>query len=182
MQPDYFRPYVQKGVVLNSLGRKAEAEPYLKRSNELLPTAASYYVLGQIAEDRGDVAGAMQQYEIAAGSNSDVGKSSLARYQRLEIASNPAKFLQAAAQADDMGYVYAVVYNPTGVAVANVYVRVVHFDATTRQPDGQSDSLLVAASLSPKQRGRLKLEGARVYKPEDLKLYRVIIERAELAK
>ena len=182
MQPDYFRPYVQKGVVLNSLGRKAEAEPYLKRSNELLPTAASYYVLGQIAEDRGDVAGAMQQYEIAGGSNSDVGKSSLARYQRLEIASNPAKFLQAAAQADNMGYVYTVVYNPTSMAVANVYVRVVHFDAETRQPDGQSDSLLVAAILAPKQRGQLKLEGARVYKPADLKLYRVIVERAELAK
>jgi len=182
MQPDYFRPYVQSGVVLNSLGRKAEAEPYLKRGNELLPTATSYYVLGQIAEDRGDVVTAMQQYEIAAGSDSDVGKASIARYQRLEIASNPAKFLQAAAQADDMGYVFAVVYNPTSVAVANVYVRVVHFDATTRQPDGQSDSLLIAKSLAPKQRGQLKLPGAQVYKPEDLKLYRVLIERAELAK
>jgi hypothetical protein len=99
-----------------------------------------------------------------------------------EMASNPAKFLQAAAQADNMGYVFAVVYNPTSVAVANVYVRVVHFDAETRQPDGQSDSLLVAANLAPKQRGQLKLEGARVYKPADLKLYRVIVERAELAR
>ena len=182
MQPDYFRPYVQSGVALNSLGRSAEAEPYLKRSNELLPTATSYYLLGQIAEAQGDVDTALQQYEIAAGSNSDAGKSSIARYQRLEIARNPAKYLQATAQADDLGYVYAVVYNPTSVAVTNVYVRVVHFSAETRQPDGQSDSLLVAANMAPKQRGQLKLEGARIYKPADLQLYRVIIERAELAR
>jgi hypothetical protein len=139
-------------------------------------------VLGQIAEDRGDVGTAMQQYEIAAGSDSDVGKASIARYQRLEIASNPAKYLQATAQADNMGYVYAVVYNPTGVTFANVHVRVVHFDATTRQPDNQSISLLVAASLPPKQRGQLKLPGLQVYKPADLQLYRVLIEKAELAK
>jgi len=182
MQPDYFRPYVQTGVVLNNLGRKAEAEPYLKRSNELLPTATSYYVLGQIAEDRGDVRGAMQQFGIAAGSETETGKAAIARYQRLEIASNPAKYLQAAAQADNMGYVYAVVYNPTEVTLANVHVIVVHFNATTRQPDNQSVSLLVAANLPPGKRGQLKLPGIQVYKPEDLKLYRVLVERAELAK
>ena len=55
LQPDYFRPYVQKGAALASLGRRAEAEPYLKRSNELLPTATSFYLLGQLAEARGDV-------------------------------------------------------------------------------------------------------------------------------
>ncbi len=182
MQPDYFRPYVQKGVALNSLGRHAEAEPLLRRSNELLPTATSHFVLGQIAESRGDADSALQQYGIAAGSNSDVGKASMARLVRLDLPRNPAKYLQAAAQADNMGNVYAVVYNPTGTAVTNVHVRVVHFDAATRQPDGQSDSLLVAASLAPGQNGQLKLEGARIYKPADLQLYRVIIERAGLAR
>lgn len=182
MQPDYFRPYVQKGVALNSLGRHAEAEPLLRRGNELLPTATSHFVLGQIAEGRGDADTALQQYGIAAGSNSDVGKSSMARLVRLDLPRNPAKYLQAAAQADNMGNVYAVVHNPTGTAVANVYVRVVHFDAATRQPDGQSDSLLVAANLAPGQRSQYQLEGARVYKPADLQLYRVIIERAGLAR
>ena len=181
MQPDYFRPYVQTGVVLNSLGRSAEAEPYLKRSNELLPTSTSYYVLGQIAEGRGDFNAAMQQYQVAAGSDSDDGKSAKARYQRLEIAGNPAKFLRASAQADNMGYIYAVVYNPTSVTVANVYVRVVHFSAETRQPDNQSDPLLVAAKLSSGQRAQLLLPGVRAYKQADLDLYRVIVERAELA-
>lgn len=182
MQPDYFRPYVQKGIALNNLGRAAEAEPLLKRSNELLPTATSHFVLGQIAESRGDADSALQLYGIAAGSNSEVGKASIARFVRLDLPRNPAKYLQAAAQADNMGYVFAAVYNPTNVPVANVYVRVVHFDAITRQPDGQSDPLLVAARLDPGQREQLPLPGARAYKQAELQLYRVIIVRAELAK
>ena len=181
LQPDYFRPYVQSGVVLTSLGRSEEAETFLKRSNELLPTATSYYVLGQIAEGRGDFKTAIQHYQVAADSESDSGKLAKARYQRLEIASNPAKFLQAAAQADNMGYIYAVVYNPTSVTVTNVYVRIVHINAETGQPDQQSDPLLVTAKLSSGQRSQLQLPGVRAYKQEDLDLYRVIVERAELA-
>ena len=182
MQPDYFRPYVQSGIALNNLGRPAEAEPLLKRGNELLPTANSFYLLGQIAENRGEVDSALQHYEIAADSNSEVGKSSIARFVRLDLPRNPAKYLQAVAQADNMGNVYAVVYNPTGSAVANVYVRVVRFDAVTKQPNAQSPSLLIAANIAPKRSGQVPLEGAKVYTQADLKLYRVIVERAELAK
>ena len=182
LQPDYFRPYVQKGAALASLGRRAEAEPYLKRSNELLPTATSFYLLGQLAEARGDVDTALAQYRTAADSDSDVGKLSIARYQRLDLPRNPGKYLEAAAQADDTGNVFAVVSNPTGAAVANVYVRVVRLDAATGRPDAQSDSLLVASRIDPKQRARLQLTGVRVSTTAELNLYRVVIERAELAK
>lgn len=99
-----------------------------------------------------------------------------------ELASNPGKFLRSGPQADNMGYVFAAVYNPNEFPLANVYVRVVHFDATTRQPDGQSDDLLVAATLGPREGGKVKLEGAQVYKQADLNLYRVLVVRAELAK
>lgn len=99
-----------------------------------------------------------------------------------EIASNPAKFLRAAIRADDMGYLFAVVLNPTSVAVANVYVVVVHFDEKTRQPDGQTVPLLVAARLAPRQSARIKLEGMQVFKQAEFNLYRAIVARAELAK
>jgi beta-barrel assembly-enhancing protease len=182
LQPDYFRPYVQMGVALTSLGRQAEAEPYLKRSNELLPTATSHHLLGQVAEARGDVNTALAHYKTAADSNSDVGKASMARYERLDLPRNPDKYLDAAAQADNRGNVFAVVNNPTGSAVANVYVRVVRVDAATGKPVAQSDSLLVASRIDPKQRGQLQLTGVRVGTAAELKLYQVIVERAELAK
>jgi len=99
-----------------------------------------------------------------------------------EIASNPTKFLRASVRADNMGYLFAVVTNLTNVPVANVHVVVVHFNATTRQPDNQSNPLLVAANIAPRQSAQLKLEGVQVYKQEDLKLYRVIVAKAEVAK
>lgn len=99
-----------------------------------------------------------------------------------ELAENPAKFLRASVQADNMGYIYAVVANLTNLSVANVYVRVVHFDATTRQPDNQSDPLLVAANIAPREGAQLKLEGVQAFKQADLQLYRVFVVRAELAK
>lgn len=99
-----------------------------------------------------------------------------------EIASNPARFLRAAIQADDMGYLFAAVLNPTNVAVANVYVVVVHFDEKTRQPDGQTVPLLVAARLAPGQSARIKLPGVQVFKQAEFNLYRAIVARAELAK
>ena len=99
-----------------------------------------------------------------------------------EIASNPAKFLQAAIKADSMGRLYAVVNNTSDVAVANVHVIVVHFDATTRQPDRQTDPLLVAARLAPKQSAQIKLEGLQVYKQAEFNLYRAFLAKAELDK
>jgi len=182
LQPDYFRPHVQSSIALKNLGRPAEAEPYLNRSSELLPTATSFYLLGQIAESRGDVDSALNHYKVAADSNSNDGKSSRASYARLDFARNPAKYLQTAAQANNMGEVFAVVYNPTTFSVTNVYVRIVHFDEKTRQPDRQSVSLLVAKRIDAKQRGQVALPGVRVFKQADLDLYRVIIERAALAK
>ena len=98
------------------------------------------------------------------------------------MASNPAKFLRAAIRADDMGYLYAVVNNPTGVAVANVYVVVVHFDEKTRQPDQQTIPLLVAEKLAPKQSAEFKLEGMQVFKQVEFNSYRAIIQKAELAQ
>jgi hypothetical protein len=67
------------------------------------------------------------------------------------------------------------------VTVVNVYVRVMHINPETRQPDLQSDPLLVTAKLSSGQSAQLRLPGVRVYKQADLDLYRVSVERAELA-
>jgi hypothetical protein len=99
-----------------------------------------------------------------------------------EMAKNPARFLRAALRADDMGYLSVVVQNSTSVAVANVYVVVVHFDEKTRQPDRQTVPLLVAKKLAPGQSAQIPLQGLQVYKPAEFKLYRAIVARAELAK
>jgi len=98
------------------------------------------------------------------------------------VAIEASKYLRAAVRADNMGYVYAVAINTSTVAVANVYVMVVHFDATTRQPDNQSIPLLVAKKLAPGERAQIQLPGIQVYKQSELELYRVMPVKAELAE
>ena len=181
MQPDYFRPHVQSGVALKMLGRNAEAETQLQHSNALLPTAPGFYLLGQIAEEKGDMTSALQNYQIAAGSNSDVGQSSMESLMRLDLPRNPAKYLESGMQSDDSGNLYAVVQNPTNTAVANVHVRVVQFDPITSRPVSQSQPVLVASLLKPNQRAQVAV-GMRINTEAELNLYRVSIESAELAR
>ena len=182
MQPEYFHPYVKGGLALDSLGRTAEAEPMLKRSVELLPTATSFNFLGRIAEEKGDLNGAMQLYRIASDSKSNIGTDAKSRLQRLNMQRNPGKYLQASIQANTYGQLFAVVHNPTPWPITNVRVKVVHFNAQTKQPDNQTPSMLVAKRINPNKSGRVALEGVKIRSPSELQQYRAIIERVKLAK
>lgn len=182
LQPEYFRPHVQSGIALNNLGRKAEAEKALTRSNALLPTATSHYLLGQLAENRGDVNAALQNYQLAAGSNSAIGQSSTASYLRLDLPRNPSKYLQSGPQLDAQGYLYAVVQNPTAVSVENVMVRVIQLNAQTGQPVAQTAQLAITSKLGPNQQGNVRVSGMRLGSQQELGLYRVQIESAQVAR
>lgn len=180
MQPDYFKPHVQSGIALFNMGKKAEAEPYLKRANELLPTAPGHALLGQIAEERGQTDLALQHYQVAASSNSDIGKDAVARSVRLDLPRNPAKYIQAGAQADNAGNLFAVVQNDTSLAIARVQVRVVKYDAKTGRAIGQSQPLLIRGVAAGK-RNQVAV-GERIKTPQEVQLYKVVVEAAELAQ
>lgn len=182
MQADYFRPHVQSGIALNNLGRTAEAEKQLSLGNSLLPTATSHYLLGQLAEGRGDVETALQNYQVAASSDSGVGQSSTRHLLRLDLPRNPSKYLQAGVQLDRDGILYAVVKNPTPITVGKVQLRVVRYDAASGQPVAQTQPLAIASSIAPNQQGQLQVSGARPGTEQELALYRVRIESAEVVQ
>jgi len=180
LQPDYFKPHVQSGIALFNMGKKDEAEPFLKRANELLPTAPGHALLGQIAEERGDVNLALQHYQVAAGSNSDIGKDAIARAVRIDLPRNPAKYIKSGAQADNAGNLFAVVQNDTALPVARVQVRVVKYDAKTGRAIGQSRPLLIG-NVQPGKRGQVAV-GEHVKSAKEVQFYKVIVEAAELAR
>ncbi len=180
MQPDYFKPYIQSGIALVNMGRKAEAEPFLKKSNELLPTAPAHLYLGELAEERGDMAAALSNYEAAASSNSDIGQAANTRYVHLDLPRNPAKYLQAAPQVDVRGQLYAVVQNPTSVALGRVQVRVVQYDAQTGRAVGQSQPMIISGGIAPNKRGQVAVRGVVLQNQQELQLYRVVVDSAEL--
>ncbi|MDD4912916.1 MAG: M48 family metalloprotease [Sideroxydans sp.] len=181
MQPDYFRPHLQSGIALKNLGRNPEAEVALSKSNSLLPTAPAHALLGQLAETRGDTDAAMQNYSAAAGSDSSAGQFAAANLTRLDLPRNPGKYLKSGVQADAKGNLYAVVQNPTAVTISNVQVRVVQFDATTRQPVAQSQPLYIPSSIASNQQGNVPV-GIRVASQQELALFQVQIVSAVVNK
>ncbi|OGV76017.1 MAG: peptidase M48 [Methylotenera sp. RIFCSPLOWO2_02_FULL_45_14] len=180
MQPDYFKPHIQSGIALFNMGKKTEAEPYLKRANELLPTAPGHALLGQIAEDRGQTDVALQHYQVAADSNSDIGKEASARGIRLDLPRNPAKYIKAGAQADNAGNLFAVVQNITSTPIGRVQVRVVKYDAKTGRAVTQSAPMQING-IAPGKRNQIAV-GAKVATAQEAKLYKVVVESAEVAQ
>ena len=181
MQPDYFKPHIQSGIALFNMGKKAEAEPFLKRANELLPTAPSHALLGQIAEDRGETELALQHYQVAADSNSEIGKEAATRGVRLDLPRNPAKYLQAGIQTDNAGNLFAVVQNSTSIAIGLVQVRVVKHDAKTGRAITQSAPLMMRGGIASGQRNQVAT-GQKISTPQEAQLYQVLVEYAEVMK
>lgn len=181
MQPDYFKPHIQSGIALYNMGKKAEAEPYLKRANELLPTAPGYALLGQIAEGRGEIDVALQDYQMAAGSNSDIGKEAAVRMVTIDLPRNPSKYIQSGPVADDNGNVFAVVQNATSVPIGRVQVRVIKYDPNSGRPVAQSKPMLISGGVAPGRRNQISI-GERVNTQQELRLYKVVVLAAEVAK
>ena len=180
MQADYFKPYIQSGIALFNMGKKAEAEPYLKRANELLPTAPGHALLGQLAEERGQIEVALQHYQVAADSNSDIGKEATARGVRLDLPRNPAKYIQAGAQADNAGNLFAVVQNNTSVPVSLVQIRMVKYDNKTGRVVAKS-AVMQINGIAANKRKQIAT-GIKVATPQEAQLYKVAIEAAEVAQ
>jgi beta-barrel assembly-enhancing protease len=181
MQPDYFKPHIQSGIALFNMGKRKEAEPYLKRANELLPTAPGHAFLGQIAEDRGDTHLALQHYQIAASSNSAIGKDASLRLLRLDFPSNPNQYLRSGVVTDNRGTLFAVVQNNTALPIQNVRVRVIRHDAKTGRVLSQSHPLQIRNTIAAGGRGQVST-GIRISDPQEAKLYKVTIETAVLVQ
>jgi len=181
MQPDYFKPHIQSGIALFNSGRKAEAEPYLKRANALLPTAPGHALLGQIAEGRGNTNLALKHYQVAASSNSSIGKDATARATRLDFPRNPGKYIKSGVLADNNGNLFAVVQNGAAVPIERVRVSVVKYDARTGRAISQTRPMAIRGVIASGKRGQTGI-GVRIKDPKEARLYKVKVEAAQLVK
>ncbi len=179
MQPDYFKPHVQSGIALFNMGKKAEAEAYLKRANELLPTAPAYNLLGQIAEGRGEPDLAMQHYQIAAESKSDIGQQAGARLARLDLPRNPAKYLQARVEVDRTGNLFAVLQNNTAIALRRVQFKLVKYDTKSGRMISRSASLSMRGGIAAGAKSQMAL-GVKVASLQEANAYKIVLEAADI--
>lgn len=174
LQENYFKPHVQSGIALFGAGRRSEAEPYLRRSLQLLPTAPAHYFLGILSEERGKVDEALQHYQVAAGAGSDLGRQASARFVRLDLPRNPARYLQADVQAATDGTLYAILQNAAPVPLVDVSLRVVRTDG--QRIVEQTPTFTLPAPLQPGKVAQIPMVRANMRSPEELQFYRVVVE------
>jgi predicted Zn-dependent protease len=120
----YFKPYLQSAIARYELGERDKAKALFARSMELLPTATASYYLGRYAEEAGDVDQALKYYQMAAGSDSDIGRESGKQAAVLDLPRNPGNYLAAEARADTKGQVVIAIQNRAQVPVRSIELRV----------------------------------------------------------
>ena len=151
---EYFFYHLNRGLAHRRAGNPARAQTDLSRSVELLPTAVAYQNLGEMAEASGDLRRAQAYYEQAAQGQGAASTAARASLVRLELPSNPAKYIAAQVVRDSQGRLVVQLRNAAPVAVADVAVRV---DLQT--PQGVRSTTLRAARLEAGAAGQLAVGG-----------------------
>jgi len=73
--PEYFGPYLARGLLEKKLGKAQLAEKDLLSAQNLLPTQTANYHLGELALARRDTAQARAYFQIAAQSGGELGQA-----------------------------------------------------------------------------------------------------------
>ena len=133
----YFQHWLARGILRRKEGRDQAAEADLKRSRELLPTAASAYYLGEIAEARGDQNSAVGYFKQAVSAGGTIGDTARSKLIRYDLSANPGKYLASGLLLTEQGELIAAVRNDAGITVEAVQLRLVD----TRNGAGRSYSL-----------------------------------------
>ncbi len=82
--PEFFRPYVYRGLTHRQLGNRSQAEQDLQASQRLLPTQLASFHLGELALERGARSEAIEYFRMAAQGGGELGAAAEAHLARLE--------------------------------------------------------------------------------------------------
>ena len=178
LNPDYFGSYLGAGVAQYQAGNKQTAQEWLTKSMDLLPTAPGAYYLGAIARDRGNRQQAMEYFQAAAGSQSQIGQRAAAEFMRMDLPQNPGNYVAAQGQFDAQGRLVVVVQNRSRAPLTGIQVTPVLVDAAGRvaregspvvfrsvvQPGQQAAAQTGIANVAQEQLPylRFRVDGAKV--------------------
>jgi beta-barrel assembly-enhancing protease len=182
LNPGYFKPYLQRGVVSFRRGDKAAAAAQFERSMQLLPTAVGSYYLGKLAQDGGNTDAAIKYYQLAAQSDSDVGKESQKQLVLLDLPRNPGNYLRVEPQLSQQGAVILIVENRSPVAIKDLALAAALVDASGRVAVGPQRWDLGGQVLQSGQAVQIATSFGPFTDPNVLAAVRVEIQRAAAAE
>jgi len=178
--PNYFGSYLGAGVAQYQLGNKSQAQQWLKRSHDLLPTAPAAYFLGKYAQESGDRAAAMQYYKTAAGSESEYGQLASREFVTMDLPQNPSQYVAAGAQRDAQGRIVIVVQNRSPVSLTDIQVTPVLVDTNGRIM--QSGAAIRVSGTLDSGKQTVVSAGLGELTPEQQQALRVRVDAAKVAQ
>lgn len=180
--PDYFKPHLQVGIARFQSGERSEARASLERSMQLLPTAPASYYLGRLAQDAGDLRSAVKYFQMAAGSNSEVGKESGRELARLDLPRNPGNYFRVEPRLDGQGRVWLLIENRAPVAVRGLTVAVALVNESGAVVQGPQRVTSGRGVLQPGQVGQLATNLGPLQNADYLRRVRFQIDAAAIAE
>lgn len=178
LSPNYFGSYLGAGIAQSQLGNRQQAQQYLERSTQLLPTAPAAYFLGNLARDRGDTESARQLYQAAASSDSSIGHAAAAEFAKMDLGQNPGNYVAAGAQLDAQGQVVVVVQNRSQVPLTGIQVTPVLVDASGRIVQ-EGNAVAIPATLKPGEQGAAP-SGLGNLSQEQMQALRFRVDKAKI--
>lgn len=179
MNPSYFKPYTQVGLLKLATGEKQEAQTFLERSIKLLPTAAAHKGLGELAEARGDLGSAISSFRAASNSNSEEGKAAYAALLRLDLPKNPGQYLHARRMAEK-GVLSVEVTNLTLLPINGIRLRVAEMDGA--EVERRSAPVAVRGTLGPRGKATVDTGVRNVKTQKEFDKLRIEFVSATLAQ
>ncbi len=82
--PEFFRPYVYRGLTFKQQGNNARAEQDLLASQKLLPTQIATYHLGELALAKGQRNEAIKYFQAAAQGGGEIGEAAKGQLAKLQ--------------------------------------------------------------------------------------------------
>ncbi len=125
---DFFYYYLQRGITRKEQRRVDAAMTDLEHSLELLPTAPAHYNIGLIKKDRGQIDAAKEHFQLVANSGGEYGKAAGGELARLELSSQPGKYVLRSCDKGSNGNLMISVRNEAAIAITGVEVQVDYSD------------------------------------------------------
>ena len=121
--PDYFSPYLARGVLRHERGQKSRGLADIKRSYELLPTPAASYYLGEQAMVARQYSQASQYFNQATQGGGELSARAQQQLGAIQLRLKPESFIQTQLLLSDRRELLVRTSNKSPVTMSGIQLR-----------------------------------------------------------
>lgn len=121
--PQYFSPYLARGILRHERGQKSIGLADIERSYALLPTAAASYYLGDSAMANQEYEKAASYFKQASSAGGELGKLSRTKLLTARLQLEPQSFISASLSLTQDGYLQIRARNNSPVNMDSVQLQ-----------------------------------------------------------